>query len=532
LRLTSGGPPQKEDRPSSLCRTVAAVSSDAGVSGAVGELFHVTGDAVVIVDTSLTVMAWSPGAASLFGIPREDALAPGATPLAQHIPGLLELPPDGSAYRRPLPPYGVLEVRHRTVGEHHLLLMRDVSDEVRRSEGLRALSRLSRELLALETPSVPAALSTVAAEAKSMTGAGTSLVMLLRPGSLGETTHYVCDGSEQMFSDGPPRFFGLLSTPVRTRRVVRLADVKDAPDGVGLPGRHASVGPLCAVPLVAGSEVLGLLAIASPPGARVFDALDEELLVDLAGHTAVAVRWAQGAEKEAERARQRREIISTARHDIRTPLGAGKGYSSMLLNMRDRMTPEQITSAVQGLGQAFARIEQMTEQLLMDEQLESTGAEPHWARVELLPMLEEVRRDAAVVTGRTDVVVIVAEPSAPTHVAGDPAMVREIVDNLVGNAIKYGGEHGAVTVTVTGERKQARIEVRDEGPGIDVSEQARLFERWTRTESTRSGTAKGFGLGLSIVKRLVAAHGGDVGVQSKPGAGATFWVTLPVELPA
>ncbi len=508
------------------------MNSDAGVPGAVGELFHVTGDAVVIVDTSRTVVAWSPGAAKLFRISREEALAPGATPLAEHIPTLLELPTDGSAHRQPLPPYGVLEVRHRTVGEHHLLLMRDVSDEVRRSEGLRSLSRLSRELLALETATVSAALSTVAAEAKSMTGAGMSLVMLLRPGSLGETTHFLYDGPDQMFPDGTPQFFGLLATPVRTRRVVRLADVKDAPDGVGLPGRHLPVGPLCAVPLVAGTDVLGLLAIASPPGARVFDALDEELLLDLAAHTAVAVRWAQVAEKEAERARQRREIISTARHDIRTPLGAGKGYSTMLLNMRDRMTPEQFTSAVQGLGQAFARIEQMTEQLLMDEKLESAGAEPQWAKVELLALLEEVRRDAAVVTGRSDAVVVVEDESAPSHVAGDPAMVREIVDNLVGNAIKYGGDHGPVTVTITGDGRQARIEVRDVGPGIDPAEQAHLFERWTRTESTKSGTAKGFGLGLSIVKRLVAAHGGDVGLQSVPGDGAMFWVTLPTELPA
>ncbi|MDX6199037.1 MAG: two-component system, OmpR family, sensor kinase [Actinomycetota bacterium] len=501
------------------------------VSGAVGELFHVTGDAAVIVDTAGTVVAWSPGAASLFGISREVALAPGAAPLVEHIPSLLALPADGGAHRRPLPPYGVLEVRHRTVGEHHLLLMRDVSDEVRRSEGLRAMSRLSRELLALETPSLEAALATVAAEAKSMTGAGTSLVMLLRPGSLGETTHFVCDGPDDLFPDGPPRFFGLLSTPVRTKRVVRLADVKDAPDGLGLPGSRLAVGPLCAVPLLAGSEVLGLLAIISPPGARVFDALDEELLVDLAGHTAVSVRWAQGAEKEAERVRQRREIISTARHDIRTPLGAGKGYSSMLLTMRDRMSPEQITSAVQGLQQAFVRIEQMTEQLLMDEQLESAGAEPHWAMVALAPLFDEVRRDAAVVTGRPDSVAVVFDPSAPAEIAGDPAMVREVVDNLVGNAIKYGGEHGPVMITVGADGQMARIDVRDEGPGIEPAEQAQLFERWTRTESTRGGTAKGFGLGLSIVKRLVAAHGGDVGVESKAGAGATFWVTFPIELP-
>jgi signal transduction histidine kinase len=508
------------------------VTSEPAVSGAVGELFHVTGDAVVIVDDARTVIAWSPGAATLFGVSREEALTPGAAPLAEHLAGLLALPPDGSAVRRALPPYGVLEVRHRKVGPHHLLLMRDVSDEVRRSEGLRALSRLSNDLLALETPSLAGALSSVAAEAKSMTGAGTSFVMLQRPGALGETTHFVSDGAYELFPDGPPRFHGLLSTPIRTRSVVRLADLKDAPDGLDLPGSHEPIGPFCAVPLLAGPDVLGLLAIASPRGARVFDRLDEELLVDLAGHTAVAVRWAQGAEREAERVRQRREIISTARHDIRTPLGAGKGYSSLLLTRRDRMTPEQITSAVEGLKQAFDRIEQMTEQLLMDEKLESTGADPRWTMVELAPLLDDVRRDATVVTGRSDAVVAELDGDAPRALAGDTGMVREVVDNLVGNALKYGGEHGPVTVTVRGAGDRVRIEVRDHGPGIEPAEQTRLFERWTRTESTKSSSAKGFGLGLSIVKRLVAAHGGEVGVQSRVGEGATFWVTFPAQLPA
>ncbi|GAC1443479.1 MAG: hypothetical protein NVSMB55_17120 [Mycobacteriales bacterium] len=501
------------------------------VAGAVGELFHVTGDAVVIVDDACTVVAWSPGAATLFGISREEALAPGAAPLAGHLAELLALPPDGGASRRPLPPYGVLEVRHRKVGPHHLLLMRDVSEEVRRSEGLRALSRLSRGLLALETPSLQQTLASVAAEARSMTGAGTSIVMLRQLGGSAETTHYVCDGLEALFPDGPPRFFGLLATPIRTRRAVRLADVADAPEGVSLPGNHGPVGPLCAVPLLAGTDVLGLLAITSPPGARVFDRLDQELLVDLAGHTAVAVRWADGAEKEAARVRLRREIISTARHDIRTPLGAGKGYSNLLLTRRDRMTPEQVTSAVEGLKQAFDRIQVMTEQLLMDEKLETGGAEPSWSTVELGPLLEDVRRDAMVITGRADAVLLVA-PLGADRLAGDPSMVREVVDNLVGNALKYGGDTAPVTVSVVDLGAEVRIEVRDQGPGIDPAEQSRLFERWTRMMSTKGGSAKGFGLGLSIVKRLVTAHGGTVGVRSQLGDGATFWVTFPSTVPA
>lgn len=363
-----------------------------------------------------------------------------------------------------------------------------------------------------------------------MTGAGTSFVMLLRPGAMREATHFVCDGPPP-FPDGPPSFQGLLATPLRTRRVVRLADVEDAPDGLSLPQPHAPVGPLCAVPLLAVPDVLGLLAIVSPPGARVFDRLDEELLLDLAGHTAVVVRWAHAAEKEAERLRRRSEILSTARHDIRTPLGAGKGYSSLLLTRRDGMTAEQIDSAVTGLKNAFDRIEQMTEQLLMDEQLESAGAEPHWSVVELAPMLEEVGRDAAVVSGRSDAVVVTSGPAAPAALAGDPGMVREVLDNLVGNALKYGGDGGPVTVCVTGAPGWVRLAVSDQGPGIAPAEQDGLFERWTRTASTKQSSAKGFGLGLSIVKRLVTAHGGEVGVESQPGRGATFWVTFPAEVP-
>jgi two-component system OmpR family sensor kinase len=262
----------------------------------------------------------------------------------------------------------------------------------------------------------------------------------------------------------------------------------------------------------------------------VFDQLDEELLIDLAGHTAVAVRWAHGAEKEADRLRQRAEIISTARHDIRTPLGAGKGYSALLLNRRDRMTPEQISSAVEGLAQAFERIEQMAEQLLMDEKLEVTGVDPQWGMIDLAPVLAEIRRDAAVVTGQPDAVVVAVEPDL--CLAGDAGMVREVIDNLVGNALKYGGGDAPVTVNAYDEGGYVHLEVCDQGPGIEPAEQARLFERWTRAESTKASSAKGFGLGLSIVKRLVTAHGGEVGVRSEVGKGATFWVTFPAQLPA
>jgi signal transduction histidine kinase len=103
-------------------------------------------------------------------------------------------------------------------------------------------------------------------------------------------------------------------------------------------------------------------------------------------------------------------------------------------------------------------------------------------------------------------------------------MVREVLDNLVGNALKHAG---SAAVTARAEGEHVRFDVRDEGPGIPEDEQSRLFDRWTRTTEARKGAVGGFGLGLSIVKRLVVAHGGTLGVSSRAGEGATFWVTFP-----
>ena len=489
----------------------------------VGEVLEAAGDAVVIVDGE-RVIAWSPGAAELFGISREEALAPGAAPLREHVRSLLAVPADGVAVRMPLAPYGVLEVRRRPVGEHQMLLMRDVSVEVRRSEGLRRLSRLSHGLLAEPDPTVPGVLATVAHAAREMTGAATGVVLLLAGG--GEAGHVVHDGPEALTGHEE-----LLAAPALARRPLRVDDLAGDGPAAGVAPPYPAVGPLCAVPLVAGVDVLGTLAISSPAGGRVFDAVDQELLVDLAAHASVAIRWAQGIEKEQARTKLRSEIIRTARHDIRNPLGAGKGYVNLLLTRADRMTPEQVQMSLTALKNSLERIETMTTALLSDEQLEVAGAHPQWAMVPLQPLLEGLRQDAEVMAGRPDAVVLQLDPAAPEAVAGDPGMVREMVDNLVGNALKHGGAAGAVHVVVLPAGARVRIEVRDSGPGIPVEEQAALFERWSRLDSARRSGTSGFGLGLSIVKRLVEAHGGEVGVDSEPGRGATFWVTLPTEIP-
>lgn len=492
------------------------------VHGAVGELFHVTSDAVVILEAGAVVACNAP-AVALFGVDQDGADAV----LAAYLDALLALDPAAPPQRLSLPPHGVVDATRREVGGRQVLLMRDVTAEVRRSDGLRRLTALSRHLLT-EAPTVQSVLQTLVTEAKVMTGAAYSALLLLRPGSVTETSHFVYDAPRHLFPERMPRVVGLLSVPLALRASARLDDIRGHPAGVGLPGVHPPIGPLVATPLMAGEDLLGELAIANPPGGRVFDEVDVAMLEDLAAHAATAVLWAVGAESEREQRALRQEVVDTARHDIRTPLGAGKGYAQLLANKLSRLSPEQLAIALDGVRSSFDRIESFTQRLLVDESTAITGVEPQWGAVDVTTLLERLALDLAAMTGRQDVLVVTREPGSPSTLAGDAEMVREVLDNLVGNALKHA-PGTPVTLTVREEGDQVRFDVRDEGPGIPQSEHSALFERWSRTEASKRERTAGFGLGLSIVRRLVGAHGGLLGVSSRPGDGATFWVTFPKE---
>ncbi len=277
--------------------------------------------------------------------------------------------------------------------------------------------------------------------------------------------------------------------------------------------------------MLAGDVALGEIAVAKAPDGDRFDEVDQALLEELAAHTVVALRWAEEAEQGRERAALRQQVVDTARHDIRTPIGAGKGFAQLLQSRRDRMAPEQVETALAGIVESFTRIEAFSTRLLLDDRALTPGVEPQWDVLQVGDLLEAVRRDACASVGRDDAVTVHCSDDAPATLAGDVEMVRQVLDNLVGNALKHAG---SAAVTARAEGEQVRFDVRDEGPGIPEEQQARLFERWTRAPGTR---ADGFGLGLAIVKRLVVAHGGLLGISSRPGEGSTFWVTFPRTAP-
>jgi two-component system OmpR family sensor kinase len=206
------------------------------------------------------------------------------------------------------------------------------------------------------------------------------------------------------------------------------------------------------------------------------------------------------------------------RHDLRTRIGIGKGYAAMLLQHYDAMTPDQRAAAVRGLADAFDRLDVFTRRVMLDEQLEVGGMVAQRGDVPLTRLLQPALDDPAV-----DVTVAAGTPDT---VSVDPVMVREVVDNLVANAVAAAPAGTPVVVSVSVSAGALVVEVRDEGDSITDADLPVLFSRYGRTEAARRARSAGMGLGLSIVRRFVEAHGGTYGVRT--GDGTTFWVSLPL----
>jgi signal transduction histidine kinase len=122
-------------------------------------------------------------------------------------------------------------------------------------------------------------------------------------------------------------------------------------------------------------------------------------------------------------------------------------------------------------------------------------------------------------------------PEVPIPVQADAERIGQVVANYLTNALKYSSEDQAVTVGLDRTATRARVWVHDEGPGVAPEEQERIWERFYHAERIehRHGSSVGLGLGLYISRTIIMQHAGEVGVESEPGAGATFWFTLPVD---
>ncbi len=236
------------------------------------------------------------------------------------------------------------------------------------------------------------------------------------------------------------------------------------------------------------------------------------------------------AVREASEERMRR-FISDASHELRTPLATVRGYAELYRQgaVRD---PDDVAGAMHRIETEAARMGDLVEDLLTLARLDEQRPEKR-APVDLTVIAVDVAQDArAIQPDRPPRVIGLGGQLGPVMVLGHEGRLRQVVTNLVANAMRHTPAGTPIEVAVGRDGDQGVVEVRDHGPGIDPSQVRRVFERFYRSDSSRGrGAGGGSGLGLAIVAAIVSGHGGRVGIAPTAGGGATFVVSLPVAEP-
>jgi two-component system, OmpR family, phosphate regulon sensor histidine kinase PhoR len=223
----------------------------------------------------------------------------------------------------------------------------------------------------------------------------------------------------------------------------------------------------------------------------------------------------------------RTEFVANVSHELRTPLSIITGYLETLIDGGG--DPETNSRFLRTMHKHAQRLNMLIEDLLALSQLESKKTRLDFQFSDIRESIHRVREqfDTRIRETRSTVTVIIPEELPKIEI--DAFRVEQAIYNLLDNALKHSAKSGAeVCIEARSEKSAVTVTVCDNGVGIPLSDQPHIFERFYRVHKDRSRDAGGTGLGLSIVKHIVQAHGGSIAVQSVPGSGAIFNMTLPI----
>lgn len=320
----------------------------------------------------------------------------------------------------------------------------------------------------------------------------------------------------------PPAGRGILGVLIKDPRPLRLADLTKHPASYGFPPHHPRMQSFLGVPIVGREGPIGNLYLTEKLGAAEFSEEDESIAVLLAGQAAAAVENARLHEETARLLKELRALqqsrdrfYAMVNHELRNSLTAVYGWADLLVRRAGPEAPRAAREVYECAERSLA----LLNDLLDLSKLDASRLQPMVRSAEANQLAQEaIRTVEPTAQGRgVKIEISCAEPRIPCRT--DPQRVRQILVNLLSNAVRHSPEGETVTIEIRATDSRLEYRVIDRGEGLSPEEQAQIFEAFGAGNRPES---RGTGLGLALSRQLARLLGGDLSVRSQKGMGATF----------
>jgi signal transduction histidine kinase len=341
-------------------------------------------------------------------------------------------------------------------------------------------------------------------------------------------------GADVVFSRGSRQPVGptLLADVVRTGQPMYREDMIDARYAEEREFLELGLHSRIAAPLMQGPRAVGMISLVRRQ-ARSFRRQEIELVALLGRLVASAVQNIRAYEAERSTVEElrrlsalRADFVSLVSHELRAPMASVVGSAQTLQQRWRELSPDQRESFLALIGSETERLATLVGDVLDTSRIEAGTFSYRFEDVDVAGLVRESVANVALAQDEVEVDAEVREELP--HIRGDRDRLRQVLTNLIDNAVKYSPAGERVRVSAYRENSVVRVDVADRGPGVPTEQQRLIFEKFGRASTPGSPGKPGTGLGLFIARSIAEAHGGSLEVHSAPAQGATFTLTLPM----
>jgi signal transduction histidine kinase len=297
-------------------------------------------------------------------------------------------------------------------------------------------------------------------------------------------------------------------------------------------------------PLIVNGEPVGFMFFSSttphqysPDHVSVFQSIAAQLSVIVEKGRMASELDAKKQEMEQQNEGLRRldaiknRFLGMVAHDLRNPIASIQMSAELLADPAAPLDADERRAFLSDINRQAGYMVELIDDLLDVTQIESGQLDLHWEAIDLGEFLDDtVRRHANLAARKGIEVTLVSRRDGLVH--ADRKRLRQVVDNLISNAVKFSPTGSTVEVSHHHGGGSCRVDVTDEGPGLTATDRQTLFEYFAKLSAKPTGGENSTGLGMAITRRAVEAHGGEIGVESQPGQGSRFWFTIPEVAPS